>query len=239
MAASAGRPWLKRAVEEIPILVAGILIAFGLQAWWDGRRAEDDEQRALAGVQAELRQNAEGLDTYIGWHERVARSAEALLEAFGDGTVPQRVTVPDTLLLAVLVSPTFDAATNATDAVLASGFGSGALADALSRWREAVVDAAGEERRSRDFTDQRLSGFLSPRVALPDAELSIGWLFGTLSAPIEGVTEVETSTELRFLMSTRLKFARLCVLELQESLEAVDSAEARVAAELQTPRAGR
>jgi len=226
------RRWLHRAVLEIPILVVGILIAFGLQAWWEGRRSNDEEQRALVAVRAELRQNADGLRTYIGWHERVAQLAEAFLESIGDGAVPRRIEVADTLLLAVLVSPTFDASTTATEAALMSRSGSQALWDSLSRWREAVVDAAGEERRSRDFTDQRLSGFLSQRVVLPDAELSIAWLYGTLSAPIEGVTQVETSAELRFLVSTRLKYARLAALELREALSAVETAEVVVASEL-------
>lgn len=232
MSEPARRNWLLKAIQDVPILVVGILIAFALQAWWEGRQARDEEQRALAAARGELLQNVDGIRTYIRWHERVADAADRLLAAMGDGPAGRRIQVPDTILLAVLVSPTFDASITATEAVLASRAGSPLVWDALSRWREAVVDAAGEERRSRDFTDQRLSGFLSPRVALPDAELSIPWLFGTLAAPIEGTTPVETSPELRFLVSTRVKFARLSVLELREALVAAESAEALVAAEL-------
>ncbi|MDH5761139.1 MAG: hypothetical protein OEZ65_16370 [Gemmatimonadota bacterium] len=232
MSERGGRSWLQRAIEEVPILVVGILIAFGLQAWWEGQRSSGEEQRTLIAVQGELRQNAEGLRTYIGWHERVARCAEALLSAVGDGSPPQRVEVHDSLLLAVLVSPTFDASTTATEAALTSRAGSQVVWDALSRWREAVVDAAGEERRSREFTDERLSGFLSPRVPLPDAELSIGWLFGTSASPIEGITAIDTSPELRFLVSTRLKYAQLAALELHEAMTALEAAEGSLAAEL-------
>ena len=208
--------WLRKALREVPILVLGILIAFALQAWWDGARDTEDEQQALRALRSELDLNLEGLEKNIRRHDRVAQA----LEVFHDEMVAsESAEISDSILVAAIVSPTFDPSTGAIGNLQRLGAGTPALAGAAARWRSVVDDATEEERRSRTFTDEHLSPFLSRTVDLPNADLSRLWIFELLDAPITEVTAVESSSELRFLLSTRLKWARLASAELSEARE--------------------
>ena len=106
--------WLRQARREIPILVLGILIAFGLQAWWDNSRASAEEQQSLQALRSELVLNQEGLETNIRRHDRVADAVQAFHRAMLRADSEQ---ISDSLLVAATVSPTFDPSTGAMESV--------------------------------------------------------------------------------------------------------------------------
>ena len=95
-------PWLRVFVEGV-VIVASILMAFGIQAWWDGRQeaAEREELReALRGdFEETLRHISESIETAQG---NLAKT-EAFLEAVGSGAA---VLVDS---LQVLIAATFRA----------------------------------------------------------------------------------------------------------------------------------
>ncbi len=61
MSASA-RP-LGRYLGEMVVVVGSILIAFGVDAWWDGRQAAQQEQVILAELERDFQASLEGLDS--------------------------------------------------------------------------------------------------------------------------------------------------------------------------------
>ena len=228
MSAASSDSWLRKALREIPILVLGILIAFALQAWWDEVRAADEERQAFEAVRSELLLNLEGLDLDIERHDRIVAAVEVFHAAMVER---ESALVSDSVLVAAIVSPTYDPATGALESLQRLGVGSAALAEASGRWLSEVDDATEDEQRSRTFTDEQLSPYLSRNIDLPDADLYRLWVFKLLEAPIETSTRVNSSSELRFLLSTRLKWARLNSQELGEAraqaytlLEIVDEA---------------
>ena len=214
MSAAPTDSWLRKALREIPILVLGILIAFGLQAWWDGVRASDDEYQALQAARSELQLNLEGLELNIERHDRVVAAVEVFHAAMVEF---ESALISDSILVAAVVSPTYDPATGALESLQRLGLGSAALAEASGRWRSEVDDATEDEQRSRTFTDEQLSPYLARNVDLPNADLSRLWVFKLLEAPIETSTRVTSTSELRFLLSTRLKWARLNSQELRQA----------------------
>ena len=211
---SSSESWLRKALREVPILVLGILIAFALQAWWDGNRDAEEERQALRALRSEMELNLEGLETNIRRHDRVAQAVHVFHTQM---LTAESAQISDSLLVAAIVSPTFDPSTGALESVQRLGAGSASLAGAAARWRSVVDDATEDERRSRTFTDEQLSPFLSRTVDLPNADLSRLWVFEILEAPIAEMTAVQSSSELRFLLSTRLKWARLSTAELSEA----------------------
>lgn len=208
--------WFRKALREIPILVLGILIAFALQAWWDGARASEEERQALEAARSELQVNLEGLELNIERHDRVVAAVETFHTAMVES---ESALISDSILVAAIVSPTYDPATAALESLQRQGAGSAALAEASGRWRSEVDDATEDEERSRRFTDEQLSPYLARNVDLPNADLSRLWVFKRLEAPIETSTRVTSSSELRFLLSTRLKWARLSSQELNAAKE--------------------
>jgi len=211
---SSSDSWFRKALREVPILVLGILIAFALQAWWDGSRDAEEERQALLALRSELELNLEGLETNVRRHDRVAQAVQVF---HAQMLTSESAPISDSILVAAIVSPTFDPSTGALENVQRLGAGNASFAGAAARWRSAVDDATEDERRSRTFTDEQLSPFLSRTVDLPNADLSRLWVFEILEMPIAEMTVVQSSSELRFLLSTRLKWARLSSAELSQA----------------------
>ncbi len=46
-------PWLRVFVEGV-VIVASILLAFGIEAWWEGVQERQEEQEALRGLASDF-----------------------------------------------------------------------------------------------------------------------------------------------------------------------------------------
>lgn len=155
------RPKARWFAAEIVVVVAGILIALALNAWWADVQAGRWEQQALADLHAELESNRVPLDQFIALYERRAKLAESLM------------TDPDSILALspaeqsraygfLSYSPTFDP----NDAYLSSLILAGQLgriqdADArilLAEWVDANADL--------DENWAALQALVDPAVAL-------------------------------------------------------------------------
>ena len=70
-----GIPWGRVAVEGV-VIVASILIAFGIDAWWDSRQRRFDEDELLAAVQQNLEDTRIELERVLGSNERSRRALD-------------------------------------------------------------------------------------------------------------------------------------------------------------------
>ena len=57
---------LRKGLVEAVVIVASVLLAFWIDAWWDRRQAVELESTMIDAVVDELERNAEGLDRNIG-----------------------------------------------------------------------------------------------------------------------------------------------------------------------------
>lgn len=74
-------PWNRYAVESI-VIVASILLAFAIDAWWDQRKETREEQVALQDLAEELRQNLTAIDNiWLDRHLRYFNSGVVVLRA--------------------------------------------------------------------------------------------------------------------------------------------------------------
>lgn len=74
------KPWLQWVGEGL-VIVASILLAFGIQAWWEDRKEGEEEHRMLAALLEEARGNAEWLDRMASYYENGIFAAHAIQEA--------------------------------------------------------------------------------------------------------------------------------------------------------------
>ena len=70
---------LTRALGEVVIVTIGILIAFSLDAWWDGRELASREQAHLRALGSDFRENVERLSEMIEFQDGVSQSCGDLL----------------------------------------------------------------------------------------------------------------------------------------------------------------
>ena len=119
---AARRPWMAvaRPLGEIAIVTVGILIAFALEAWWDGREKAAQEQVHLRALASDLQQNIAALKTLIGNEEVVMAGSEELLER-ARAQQPGQTAPLEELFNQVFNSARFEPVMGAYEALVNSG----------------------------------------------------------------------------------------------------------------------
>jgi hypothetical protein len=73
-------PWLRISTESFAI-VASILLAFAIDAWWANREAMREVEGSLQALHAELERNLEVIDRELAYRNAVIESLEVLNQA--------------------------------------------------------------------------------------------------------------------------------------------------------------
>ncbi|WP_412069194.1 hypothetical protein [Rubrivirga sp. IMCC43871] len=74
------RPTLRWFAAEIVVVVAGVLIALALNAWWQGRQDHALETHTLRELRAALLNDLTDVQVNVGFHSRASASAHLLRE---------------------------------------------------------------------------------------------------------------------------------------------------------------
>ena len=176
------RDVLRESAREIVVVVLSILIAFALDAWWDEAVERGREEELLAALLAEFEANRAPLELRIDNHERLGAGQDAvadLLDARGGSSVP----VPDSLLITLLITPTFDPTLGALEEAQSSGLTSlirnAELRRRLRGWRGRWQDVREEEQLNLRLVQDELYPALARSVSL-NALMGLGgpWMAG-------------------------------------------------------------
>jgi hypothetical protein len=113
--------WRNRLIIEGLVVVASILVAFALDAWWSQRAERQVELGNLRALSSDFRQNVTRLETVIAREEEIVGASRRLL-AVGDARDAQLPADSLAQLLGSLfVSSRFDPVMGAYEAVVGSG----------------------------------------------------------------------------------------------------------------------
>jgi hypothetical protein len=173
-------PWLRIFVEGVTI-VASILLAFAIDAWWDGRLQRAAERAAIVGLVQDFEANTELLDDALRatsasmdriWRVSTLTDAEIAATPVDSAQV---------YLFSLWVPTTFDSRDATLDALIASGnldlIRDAQLRGILARWKNLVTDATEESELIFDVSGDvlRRVGFLGgpwqqPLTSLPHPE---------------------------------------------------------------------
>jgi hypothetical protein len=82
---SYSRTWLGFLAEGL-VVIASILLAFAIDAWWDRRGEQEREAEVLAALEHEMIQNKQGIETTLESHDRTHQAALAFL-----GSTPEEI----------------------------------------------------------------------------------------------------------------------------------------------------
>lgn len=143
------------------MIVASILLAFGIDTWWAGLREAEVRRTAVHGLIEDFNRNLEGIDETIDGHVRVIRMMHAY------DTRPEEVLAlpPDSLTewvgFGMAWWGTFDAQTGTLDGLIASGsfdlIDSVDLRTSLVEWQARLVDNQEEGAEVMTHTQRILS----------------------------------------------------------------------------------
>lgn len=224
------RALLSGTVREIMVVVLSILIAFGLDAWWDAQGHRRDVVEMLSSVREEMEENRAELQSRIEQQGRAEHASQALVDLVGGNLDAQVVAVPDSLLAALWATPSFDPATGSLDATLGSpAFGhieSADLRGRLSSWMRYVRDAAEDENHALELARREFLPTVGSHARLDDVVANAyPWVFGRSVDPAfrRAVTQVSPTPRLLNFAALRASYAGAAAGELAEVLRQTDS----------------
>ena len=113
-------PWKRLAVEAAAI-VASILLAFAIDAWWDERQERAEEREVLESLLVEFQANRDQAASVISFHERVVQSIKVLMELSEDEILALPAEAVEEALGSFGSPRTFDAVRGSVDALIGSG----------------------------------------------------------------------------------------------------------------------
>jgi len=159
---------LTRLTLEGLTIVVGILLAFGIDAWWDSRQAAAAERALLGDVVEELEEIGRVLEGAGTFHDKHRRASQLVIDQ-GDriGERDLAEAVADLLYFVTL-----DVSTGALDAALSTdGLGriaSDSTRKLLTRWPGAYLDLVENEVLELDLIEHSLHPLLQTRLSVPD-----------------------------------------------------------------------
>lgn len=165
------RPRLRWFAAEFLVVVAGILVALALNAWWQGQQQIREEQRLLVALLDEFTANQDRLAEILAFHTDVKGTARTLLAVSADPNHTVTADSVDRLLANVswFSSYTTLESTVLDGAVLDGQLGSvrtDSLRRLLSTWRSDVRSAESE-------SSQELAHYVNTWLPLLRAEADI------------------------------------------------------------------
>jgi hypothetical protein len=136
-------PWARIFAEGVAIVVS-ILLAFGIQAWWEGRQEQKTEQSALFALRADFLASRDALAVAIS----VLEGAQAYFTAFqsADSAALTQLGADsaDAMTMSLNIALTYDPISSSLDAILSDGrislLQDEQLREALAGWVRALED---------------------------------------------------------------------------------------------------
>jgi hypothetical protein len=203
-------PWFRVAIEGA-VIVGSILLAFGIDAWWDERVERTEEQVVLRQLAAEFADNATQLDSVLAIHHRGLEAAAVLL-----GVARREVRIDaDSLrrLVWTVDQPwTFNAKRGALESMIASGqlgiIRNDSLRVALASWPGVLDDFAEDELWAGEFARGEQFSYLSRVVNWSD-------IYSPREGSAESLRRLEGDPALGSMMAYRISWFETIQAESQ------------------------
>ena len=230
--------WRRLLAESLAIVVS-ILLAFGIDAWWEQRQEDARERVLLVGLLDDFRSSRAELVNRLELARRIADAIEAFLTATDDYTPLQPLPVPETAILAVLSTPTYEPATSTLDAALASGdleiIKSDDIRRELADWRRILADLQEDEIEAKRVTNAQVVPVLGETHDLRSLYARImPWTAQEGDVPGTGDAQVPVmvSTDLRAAVALRKFVADFVAAGLEQLLVSMDGLITRLETEI-------
>ncbi len=165
-------PWLRIITEGVAI-VASILLAFSIDAWWQ-RRAELEQANALViSLYADFEASQAHLERWLIGTRRIHGATTELLDHISSAERGEEISVPIELIVGTLGAPTYSPTDSTLDAAVSSGqielIEDSEIRSILALWRQQLADTSEDELLIREIVVHHLVPELSEQVRLAKA----------------------------------------------------------------------
>lgn len=167
-----------RFLLEAFVIVASILLAFGIDAWWDERRERGEEAEILAGLQREFEGYRDILNRRIELHGEILSAITAVLESTEAGAWVSQDWDMDSAIGRALSPPTTDLGGGVRDALVQAGrlelLSNPVLRERLAAWPGFYEEVHDDEVFGREIVFQQMLPFFMQRGLPFSAALKTG-----------------------------------------------------------------
>jgi hypothetical protein len=220
---------LRRMTMEVAVIVASILLAFAIDAWWGDRGDQVAKQILLNRLQADFVEIRADLEVIALDHDESRAACLALLEFTEGEPLPQSPEVDRMVAMVFLTSRTFNPGSGAMAAFLS---GEGArlienqpLADLLLSWSGLVEELQEEDAYLQKGVGERWIPFLKSRTSIGPYLKTYGDLMtGLPRHVIEPTSRTPLMVDQQFINQVldRFKSQQIALRDLQPVESAVD-----------------
>jgi hypothetical protein len=233
-------PWLRIIIEGV-VIVGSILLAFGIDAWWEGSQERELRIATLEVLLVDFEESHDYLAAIVVANERYLASARLLVASLSGETEDSRVSIPDSLLLTSLTYPTYNPPRASVEMALASGRlttrEDQSLRVLLADWLQDLDDAAEDELRVAELVENKIVPIVAATPGLAEVLADLpgrNMAFRLPEAARHSSRSIEPSAELAGLIGMRAMHTRVALNELsrlattqQEIVTSLRSALAR------------
>ena len=146
----------RRLITEGVVIVASILLAFAIDAWWDERQQADNARDQVARVLAELRANVVVLEQQVEFLGLASVEAREFLDLLGPEPEPVDLATVASRVEGIYSVPTFTLEHSASEDFLSSGeLTDGHWADFRISLANTLSDVTAAERASVELRQLR------------------------------------------------------------------------------------
>jgi len=209
------------------VIVASILLAFGIDAWWAERTERRAERDDLVRIRDELVADRGRLEGFANSQAESATASLSILDLIADLPAEMgTIAVPDSLLAVLLRAPTFESQTPALDGLLASGrvaiIRDTDVRAAIARYQRGLRNASGRQDEAGAFVDQQLFPDLIERGDVADLLLNAREAVRLAAIDPAAVTQIQVDTVFKALVSQRYVTAAHTQVNAKQVIRVLD-----------------
>jgi len=224
---------LKRNAVEAVVIVASILLAFAIDAWWDERQERIEETEILLGLQSEFSRYRDDLDTSIEYHANVRLLTEELMASTRRGSWDSKTLSIDHALITLSDPKTHDFGGGVLDAMISAGrleiISDHDLRVKLASWNEVLSEIRDDEINSGLLSENQVIPYMV-RWHIPQSrgiELCCDWskwpqATRSIEDDPDAVSRLLSDPEFEVLLDFRYIFVAHVELEFEAAIQTIN-----------------
>ena len=228
-------PWTRIFAEGIAV-VASILLAFAIDAWWDERQIRVEEQQILQGLEEEFISIREVLTRHLDFHLQDIQSLKKVLMTFEDNLSDDAGSSVEAALLEMTAPITTDLGNGTLDALLNSGridiLTNRALRVRLAGWERVIGEVWDDQANNAKMVFEiYLPYFISENVAVGvSMGQSYDWPIPTKSIADDpdAIQQLLGDQKFRILVEIRYGFKMHLTGEFESAIAAAEEIIAEI-----------
>lgn len=222
MFASRPVPWPRIAAEGAAI-VASILLAFAIDAWWQQRNEDDLRNTLLEGLHDDFQASQAHVSQWLAGNELMDKALTAFRDELATTPIDSEIDVPLEWVIAAIGAPTYSPTESTLQAAISSGqielIRNIELRTQLAEWRQELDDTQEDELLIRQIVVHQLVPILGDQARLSKAfefDTIVPWFVGDITLDPNEKVHIRVTRGLEAVIAERLFYTTFVVSGLRD-----------------------